>query len=168
MTYRVTIGIDPGQTGALAVLADGQFAGFYDMPTVARPAGGQQVNGAELAAQLREIRAAHPDVEVRACIEQVNAMPGQGVSSMFRFGEGYGVVQGVLAALGIPMALVHPQRWKKTVGLIGREKDVARTVAIQQYPAAAGGLKRKKDVGRADALLIAAWAWRSEMHGEAA
>lgn len=168
MTYRVTIGIDPGQTGALAVLADGQFAGFYDMPTVARPAGGQQVNGAELAAQLREIRAAHPGAHVLAVLERVSAMPGQGVSSMFRFGEGYGVVQGVLAALGVPVMTLSPAVWKRAVGLIGSEKDVARTLAIQQYPAAAGGLTRKKDIGRADALLIASWAWRSEMHGEAA
>ena len=168
MTYRVTIGIDPGQTGAIAVLADGAFAGFYDMPTVARPAGGQQVNGAELAAQLREIRAAHPGAHVLAVLERVSAMPGQGVSSMFRFGESFGVVKGVLAAMGWPLHSVSPAAWKRRCGLIGADKDCARTLAIQLFPAAAGGLTRKKDVGRADALLIADDNWRLSVHGEAA
>jgi len=90
------------------------------------PAGGQQVNGAELAAQLREIRAAHLGADVLAVLERVSAMPGQGVSSMFRFGEGYGVVQGVLAALGIPVIAGSPAVWKRASGLIGRDKDVAR------------------------------------------
>jgi len=69
---------------------------------------------------------------------------------------------GVLAALGIPVSMVHPQRWKKSTSLIGKEKDVARTVAIQRFPAAADQLKRKKDIGRADALLIAQWAFITE------
>lgn len=160
--FRLTIGIDPGQTGCVAVLADGEFAGFIDMPTMPRPAGGNQINGTELAAALREIRTRHPGADVLACLEQVSAMPGQGVSSMFRFGEGFGVVQGVLATLGVPVVMVHPQRWKKAASLIGKDKDVARTVAIQRFPGAADQLKRKKDIGRADALLIAQWAYITE------
>lgn len=160
--FRLTIGIDPGQTGCVAVLVDGEFESFVDMPTMPRPAGGNQISGAELAAALREIRARHPGADVLACLEQVSAMPGQGVSSMFRFGEGFGVVQGVLATLGVPVVMVHPQRWKKAASLIGKDKDVARTVAIQRFPKAADQLKRKKDIGRADALLIAQWAFITE------
>ena len=80
-------------------------------------------------------------------------MPGQGVASMFNFGMGYGIIQGVVSALGIPYELVTPQSWKKRAGLIGKDKDNARTMAQQLYPDAPLG--RKKDIGRADALLIA-------------
>lgn len=176
---KVTIGIDPGQSGAIAVLVDGAFASFADMPLVPRKAGGFQVSAAQLAAVLRGIQqrysnagaivelnpgehaiyrsACAPIPQITAVLEQVSAMPGQGVSGMFRFGEAFGVVQGVLGSLGIPTLFVAPVRWKKWAGLIGTEKDVARTVAIQRFPAAATQLARKKDSGRADALLIAAW-----------
>lgn len=164
MAFRVTIGIDPGQTGCLAVLVDGAFEAFFDMPTVPRPAGGNQISGSELAAALREIRSRHPGATFLACLESVSAMPGQGVSSMFRFGEGFGVVQGVLAALGIASVMVHPVRWKKALALTGKDKDVARTVAMQRFPTAAAQLTRKKDVGRADALLIAHWCAQTEQH----
>ena len=80
-------------------------------------------------------------------------MPGQGVSSMFGFGVSYGILQGVIASLGIPSVLVTPQRWKKAAGLMGKPKDYARTLAQRLYPAAE--LSRKKDIGRADAILIA-------------
>lgn len=165
MALHLTLGIDPGQTGAIAVLADGEFAAFVDMPTMARPAGGEQINGSALASALREVRQRYPGAAVLATLEQVGPMPKQGVTSTFRFGEGFGVVQGVLGALGIPLALVHPQRWKRLMGLQGKEKDVARTVALQRFPAAAAQLQRKKDVGRADALLIASWAWTTAQVG---
>jgi crossover junction endodeoxyribonuclease RuvC len=160
---HVTFGIDPGQTGAIAVLVDGDFEDFIDMPLMPRPAGGNQINGAALAESIREVRRRHEGADFLAVLEQVSAMPGQGVSSMFRFGEGFGVVQGVVAALGIPLNMVHPQKWKKTLGLIGKEKDCARTLAIQRFPQAASSLARKKDIGRADALLIASWASTTEL-----
>jgi hypothetical protein len=168
MTLRVTIGIDPGQTGALAVLADGVFERFIDMPTLPRPAGGLQINAATLAAALRGIFSAHPGAHVFAVLEQVGAMPKQGVTSTFRFGESFGVVIGVLGGLGIPHMQVRPDRWKRYLNLAGHEKDVARTVAIQRHPEASGHLQRKKDVGRADALLIATWAEITEQVARAA
>lgn len=178
MTLRLTIGIDPGQTGALAAFADGMFERFVDMPVMPRPAGGNQIDGAALAAAIREIRARHPGADVQVVLEQVNAMPskpgqdgqrrGMGSTSAFNFGEGFGVIKGVVSAMGLPLLLVHPQRWKKAYGLIGQDKDVARTVAIQRLPVAAPSLTRKKDIGRADAALIASWAHTTEQVGQAA
>ena len=168
MTLRITLGIDPGQTGAIAVLADGDFAGFIDMPVVPRPAGGNHVDAATLAAALRGIFSAHPGAHVFGVLEEVGAMPKQGVSSMFRFGESYGVIRGVLGAVGIPYMQVRPERWKKYLQLSGKEKDCARTVAIQRHPTAAAHLGRKKDIGRADALLIATWAQITEQVARAA
>ena len=85
-------------------------------------------------------------------------MRGQGVSSTFRFGQADGVVRGVLGALGIGSIEVHPQVWKRYLRLTGMDKDAARTYVIERYPELAEQLKRKKDVGRADALLIGLWA----------
>jgi len=165
VTLRLTYGIDPGQTGALAVLADGCFDRFIDMPTIPRPAGGNQINAVELATQVREVRANHPGAAEVAILEQVHAMKGQGVSGMFRFGEGYGVIQGVFGTLGIAIVLVHPSKWKRTFQLTGQDKDVARTVATQRLPAAASLLTRKKDIGRADAALLAIWGELTEAAG---
>lgn len=162
MTLRLTIGCDPGQTGAVAVLADGAIDRFIDMPTSARRAGGQQVNGATLAEALRETLAAHPGASVLAVVEQVNAMPKQGSASGFRFGQSDGVLRGVLGALRIPMIEVPPQMWKRHLRLTGCDKDAARTMAIQRFPEAAPKLARKKDIGRADAVLVALWATITE------
>ena len=82
-------------------------------------------------------------------------MPGQGVSSTFRFGEALGVVLGVLGALQIPVSWASPVRWKKAAGLYGKDKDAARTLALQLHPEAGDMLTRKKDIGRADAICIA-------------
>ena len=82
-------------------------------------------------------------------------MPGQGVSSTFHFGESVGVVLGVLGALQMPIRMVTPAKWKKAAGLLGRDKDAARTMAIQHHPEIADQLTRKKDIGRADAVCIA-------------
>lgn len=168
MTLRVTLGIDPGQTGAVAVLVDGDFAEFIDMPTLPRPAGGCHVDAATLAARLREVVINAGGAHVFAVLEEVGAMPKQGVSSTFRFGESYGVVRGVLGALQISFRMVSPVQWKRSMALTGKEKDVARTVAIQRHPRAATHLARKKDVGRADALLIATWAYDTEQAARAA
>ena len=168
MTFRLTLGIDPGQTGAVAALADGRLDRFVDMPTSPRKAGGHQVSGAALATSLREILAAHPGAYVIAALEQVNAMPNQGSSSGFRFGQSDGVVRGVLGALGVGFVEVPPQMWKRHLRLTGCDKDAARTLAIQRFPGAAATLARKKDIGRADALLIALWAEMTEQVPRAA
>lgn len=149
------IGIDPGNTGAIALLQDnGDFIEVEDMPLMALGKK-NQVNAVELANIIQNYNcmALMNDEAVTATVEQVHSMPKQGVSSSFNFGMGYGVIQGVLAALNIPMTLVSPQKWKKHHSLIGKEKDCARTLAQQLYPTAS--LARKKDIGRADAILIA-------------
>lgn len=168
MTLRITLGCDPGQTGCIAVLADGQPAGFIDMPTMPRKAGGHEINAAALAMQLREALRGHPGADVFAVVELVGSMPGQGLASTFRFGQSDGILRGVLGALGIGYITVAPVRWKNHYGLKGQEKDAARTLAIRRFPTAALQLARKKDGGRADALLIALWGESTEQASRAA
>ena len=146
------IGIDPGLTGAIAIYSDDEIE-LFDMPVSAKLTGkGQQLNLSALHDLIRGI-----DGEV--WIEQVGPMPGQGVTSMFGFGRTVGQIEGIVSALGLPILYVTPQRWKRPLGLIGRDKDAARTMAIQRFPAVASMLARKKDCGRADALLIAYHGW---------
>lgn len=145
------IGIDPGVDGAIAVLDDGlTYYSLWDMPTMALSKNKRQVNGAELAEMLRRLC---EEWIITAYVERVGSMPHQGVASMFNFGVSYGVVLGVLASFSIPMVLITPGVWKKRAGLTGKPKDMARTLAQQLYPLAELG--RKRDIGRADALLIA-------------
>ena len=150
----IIFGIDPGQTGAIAVLHDGEVKQVIDMPTTARLHGkGQQVDAYTLTSELLAAASGHN--QRRAIIEAVSAMPGQGVSSTFRFGEALGVVLGVLGALQIPVSWASPVRWKKAAGLYGKDKDAARTLALQLHPEAGDMLTSKKDIGRADAICIA-------------
>jgi len=149
----ITIGIDPGQGGAIAAIKDGMVTALHDMPTSARLHGkGQQVDAATLASIIMDAKDGQP---VIVHLEAVSAMPGQGVSSMFRFGESVGVVLGVCGALQIPIRWVTPQMWKKQEGLTGKDKDAARTLAIQRHPEVADMLTRKRDGGRADAIGLA-------------
>lgn len=147
------IGIDPGLSGAMVLMEeDLSISDLIDMPVMPVTAKRNQVNGAEVARIIKFWQSGHSE-RILAYLEQVSAMPGQGVSSMFSFGVSYGIMQGVLATLSIPVIFVTPQRWKKNAGIIGKEKDFARTVAQRLYPLAE--LSRKKDIGRADAILIA-------------
>ena len=145
------IGIDPGNTGAIAILdAQDSVLSLFDMPCMALgKSDKQQVNPAELARILKS----NWTVDAVVYLERVSSMPGQGVVSMFNFGMGFGIIQGVCAAISLPVHLVAPNVWKRKAGLIGSEKDAARTLAQQLYPEAMLG--RQKDIGRADAILIA-------------
>lgn len=165
MTLRITLGIDPGATGAIAALADGAYYDVLDMPvTAGREENGRgHVDGGVLADWLREMSRRNPGAAFDAVIEQVGARPGQGVTSMFRFGEAYGTVRGALGALGIAFRVVSPNLWKPRMGLVGPAKDSAREMAAHRFPAAATKLARKKDHGRAEALLIAKWAHEFEV-----
>lgn len=151
------IGIDPGTSGAVAILEDtGHLVQVFDMPAVEVVVGGKakrRMSPEMLAAELR-LYNVHG---TRAVIEQVNAMPGQGVSSMFAFGEAFGLAKGVLAGLGIPVTTVTPGRWKKALAL-NSGKDASRAKAAALWPQQAGEFKRVKDDGRAEAALIAHWA----------
>lgn len=144
------VGIDPGCSGALVVLGNaGEVLGMLNMPTL-KVGTKSRVNGAAVAAWLREQGAVR-----HAYLEQVGAMPGQGVSSMFTFGHAAGVVEGVLQGLGIPYSLVTPQAWKKRAGLVGTDKDAARSRAIQLYPDLRVLDSKAKGQAVADAILIA-------------
>jgi len=155
----MVIGVDCGLSGAIAFMKDYSFVLYdvLDMPVMTGSGKHQQVNGAELAKIFREAHQKYASVKkaenIIVYLERVSAMPGQGVSSMFSFGCSYGIVLGVTAALGYSVTLVTPQAWKKRAGLIGKEKDAARTKAQLLYPGA--DLARKRDIGRADAILIA-------------
>jgi crossover junction endodeoxyribonuclease RuvC len=158
---RFVVGVDPGLTGAIALLRDGEYAEVYDIPTMGRGKGTkQQVNCAELTCIIRSC----PPCPV--FFESVGSMPGQGVSSTFNFGRTVGAIEATFVALGFPINYVTPQVWKRAHGLLGSDKDAARTKAIQQFPGAP--LARKRDIGRADALLMAQWGWRALRMGREA
>lgn len=164
MTLRLTFGIDPGMSGAIATLIDGEPGPVIDMPTL-QVGDWREVDAAALSEWIRGQRAAHPGAYVSACVEKVGARPGDGGTSAFRFGEGYGQIKAVLGVLGIPYTRAIPAVWKRRFGLLKTEKDAARVLAIARFPSAAEQLKRKKDGGRADALLLALWHDSSELHG---
>lgn len=151
------IGIDPGLSGAAALVDDaGRLLDVFDLPVVGDgPAA--IVDGANLA---RFIRAVAPD---RAVVELVSAMPKQGAASTFKFGRAVGVILGVLAAVEIPVVQVAPTRWKKAMRL-DREKETSRLRAIETWPAAASEFARKRDHDRAEAALLALWAMREVAH----
>lgn len=164
MTLRLTFGIDPGLSGAIATLIEGEPGPMLDMPT--RKVGDwNEVDAVALTAWVREIRSQHPGAVFGACVEKVGARPADGGTSAFRFGEGAGAVRGVLESLNIPITRAIPAVWKRHYGLIGTDKDAARLLAIRRFPAAADRLKRKKDGGRADALLLALWHDNTQMQG---
>ena len=145
------IGVDPGQTGAVAVLGIDGALRVVDMPTVEIMRGGKarrEIDVAALADLLRAIDGG------QAWIERVAARPGQGVASMFSFGRGVGQVEGVLAALQTPVSYVTPQAWRKALR-VPDGKDGSRLRASQIMPAYAGEWRRAKDDGRAEAALIA-------------
>lgn len=148
------VGIDPGASGALAFFnPDAGTLDIIDMPTVEVKRGAKMKR--EISPQiLAAIVAGHkPTV---AIVEKVGAMPGQGSSSMFQFGRGVGMVEGVLAALHIQTDYVTPQQWQKAVN--ARDgKDGNRQRAAELFPAYAHLFARKKDDGRADAALMAWW-----------
>jgi len=153
------LGIDPGLSGAMVLLShDGErIVNLADMPTTIGGNGKRAVDASLLANIIREYISASDEAGERleGIIERVNAMPGQGVTSMFNFGQSFGVVLGVLAALGVRHRLVHPASWKRAAKLIGQEKDEARQLALRLWPERARDFLRKTDVGRADASLIA-------------
>ncbi len=150
---RYRIGIDPGVSGALVLLDGGALSPveWMRMPTIT-VGRAKRVDGAEIA---RWIHRSLMSPDVHAYLELVGAMPGQGVTSMFAFGHAAGSVCGVLAALQIPATYVTPQAWKRRAGLIGKDKDAARSRAIQLWPAWDALGKKGEGQALADAALIA-------------
>lgn len=165
MTMRLTFGVDPGLTGAVATLIDGEPGPVLDMPTVEVDGWGE-VDARAVVVFIREQRAAHPGAYVSACIEKVGARPGDGGTSAFRFGQTAGKLQAILEVLGIPATRVVPAQWKRSFSLLRQDKDAARLLAIARFPSAQKVLSRKKDNGRADALLIALWHENTQLGSE--
>ena len=148
------IGIDPGLSGAIAILEDNKVLNIFDMPVMAEgKKNKRQLNSAQLVNIIRGNTA--PEDEVVVIVEQVNAMPGQGVTSMFNFGQTFGAIKGVCAALNLPIFFVRPSKWKKYFELINASKDSSRTKVIEMYPLLSNQLSKKKDVNKSDAILIA-------------
>ena len=148
------IGIDPGLSGAIAILEDKKIEELFDMPVM--PDGKKNKRQLNSALLVKLIKDNIKDLEDTVMIvEQVNAMPGQGVTSMFNFGQTFGAIKGICAALGLPIFFVRPAKWKKHFELINSSKDASRTKAIEMYPSISEQLSKKKDVNKSDALLIA-------------
>lgn len=162
----ITIGIDPGLTGAIAMLGHkSEVLHLSDLPTIAR--GGKlakvkrQIDPSELAATLRHCAAPFDRNEVLVFIEMVTSIPRQGVGTIFSLGHSAGTIEGVVASLRLPYELVRPQDWKPAVGLKGSAKDgakeAARAKAMRLYHLPELG--RVKDHNRAEAILIARYGW---------
>ena len=148
------IGIDPGLSGAIAILEDKKVLSIFDMPVMAEgKKNKRQLNSARLVDIIKENIKVNDDIAV--VVEQVNAMPGQGVTSMFNFGQTFGAIKGVCAALKLPIFFVRPSKWKKHFDLLNSSKDSSRTKVIEMYPALSNQLTKKKDVNKSDAILIA-------------
>ena len=148
------IGIDPGLSGGIAVLENNKVIDMFDMPVMSEgKKNKRQLNSAHLVKLIRDNIKDSQDITM--VVEQVNAMPGQGVTSMFNFGQTFGAIKGICAALGLPIFFVRPAKWKKHFELINSSKDASRTKAIEMYPKISDKLSKKKDVNKSDAILIA-------------
>ena len=152
------IGIDPGISGSICFFEDGKVIDLVEMPSMADgKKNKRQVNGAqiynEISLRIKNIN----KKDIRVVIEQVSAMPGQGVTSMFNFGQSFGVLKGICSAMQLSMYFVRPAKWKKYFNLINSEKDASRTKAIQIFPYISSELSRKKDANKADAILLASF-----------
>jgi len=152
----IIFGIDPGVSGAISILENKKVIEVFDMPTmIDGKKNKRQVNGSQVTNIIKETL--NNDKEIIVVVEHVNAMPGQGVTSMFNFGQSFGVLKGVCSAMQLPMYFVRPAKWKKYFNLINSEKDASRTKAIQIFPYISAQLSRKKDANKADAILIASF-----------
>ena len=150
----IIFGIDPGVSGAISILENKKVIDIFDMPTmIDGKKNKRQVNGSQVTNIIKD--KLNLNKETIVVVEHVNAMPGQGVTSMFNFGQSFGVIKGVCSALSLPIYFVRPTKWKKHFNLINSNKDASRTKAIEIYPEISSQLSRKKDSNRADAILIA-------------
>jgi crossover junction endodeoxyribonuclease RuvC len=152
------IGIDPGISGSICFFQDGKIIDVVEMPTMTEgKKNKKQVNGSQIFNEISFRIKKLDKKDVKVIIEQVSAMPGQGVTSMFNFGQSFGILKGICSAMQLPMYFVRPAKWKKYFNLINSEKDASRTRAIEIFPYFSGQLSRKKDSNKADAILIASF-----------
>ena len=152
------IGIDPGISGSICFFEDGKILDVIEMPTMNEgKKNKRQVNGAQIYNEITDRINKLRKQDVRVVVEQVSAMPGQGVTSMFNFGQSFGILKGICSAMQLPMYFVRPAKWKKYFNLINSEKDASRTRAIEIFPYFSSQLSKKKDSNKADAILIASF-----------
>ncbi len=152
------IGIDPGISGAICFFEDGEIKDIIEMPNMADgKKNKRQINGPQIFNEISVRIKGIPKKDVLVVMEQVSAMPGQGVTSMFNFGQSFGVIKGVCSAMQLSMYFVRPTKWKKYYSLIKCEKDASRTKVIEIFPYISSKLSRKKDSNKADAILIASF-----------
>ena len=152
------IAIDPGINGAVCFFENGKVKDVFEMPTMAEgKKNKRQVNGNQIYNEISDRIKKYNTQNINVVVEQVSAMPGQGVTSMFNFGQSFGVIKGVCAAMQLPIFFVRPAKWKKHFELINTEKDASRTRAIEMFPKISSILSKKKDSNKADAILIASF-----------
>ena len=154
----IIIGIDPGLSGSICFFENGKILDVVEMPTMTDGKKNKtQVNGSQIYNEILK-KISHLDKsDVKVVIEQVSAMPGQGVTSMFNFGQSFGILKGICSAMQLPVYFVRPAKWKKYFNLINSEKDASRTRAIEIFPYFSSQLSKKKDSNKADAILISSF-----------
>lgn len=149
----IVFGIDPGVSGALSIYENKKLKEVIDMPTMSEgKKNKKQINAAQLSLEIKQ--RINGSSETAVVVEHVTAMPGQGVTSMFNFGQSFGVIKGICSALTLPIYFVRPVKWKKHFNLIGSSKDASRTKAIELFPSFSNDMAKKKDANKADAILI--------------
>ena len=154
----LVIGIDPGISGSICFFQDGKIIDVVEMPTMIEgKKNKKQVNGSQIFNEISYRIKKIDKKDIKVVIEQVSAMPGQGVTSMFNFGQSFGILKGICSAMQLPMYFVRPAKWKKYFNLINSEKDASRTRAIEIFPYFSSQLSKKKDNNKADAILIASF-----------
>ena len=152
------IGIDPGISGSICFFENGKIIDVIEMPTMTEgKKNKKQVNGSQIYNEILKRINIDGKQDIRVIIEHVTAMPGQGVTSMFNFGQSFGILKGICSALQLPMYFVRPAKWKKYFNLLNSEKDASRTRAIEIFPYFSAQLSKKKDSNKADAILIASF-----------
>ncbi len=152
------IGIDPGISGSICFLDNGKILDVIEMPIMTDgKKNKKQVNGSQVYNEISKRIKQFEKNQIRVVIEHVSAMPGQGVTSMFNFGQSFGILKGICTAMQLPMYFVRPAKWKKYFNLLNSEKDASRTRAIEIFPYFSSQLSRKKDTNKADAILIASF-----------
>ena len=152
------IGIDPRISGSICFLEDGIIKDVLEMPTMTEgKKNKKQVNGSQIYNEISFRIKTYEKKNIKVVIEQVSAMPGQGVTSMFNFGQSFGILKGICSAMQLPIYFVRPAKWKKYFNLINSEKDASRTRAIEIFPYFSSNLSKKKDSNKADAILIASY-----------
>ena len=152
------IGIDPGISGSICFLDNGKILEVIEMPVMTDgKKNKKQVNGSQVYNEITKRIKQFEKNQIRVVIEHVSAMPGQGVTSMFNFGQSFGILKGICTAMQLPMYFVRPAKWKKYFNLLNSEKDASRTRAIEIFPYFSSQLSRKKDSNKADAILIASF-----------